>query len=270
MREEFATLVYENRKDQVCWQGYNLSESGTFDSFMTKDVAARLNDTEGSDQFQSHVRSLSLTGFGQSSLKAILDAQIPEERDWAASEALAEAWLSKEHGIIWPWNMDRDKRNANASLPGADLVGFVINGTQTRLALGEVKSSTENQYPPQVMAGRSKSSKKTPMGHQIDDLANNLSTIIQLLKWLCPRCMNTEFETPCKASLTLYFNSGNKAVSLFGVLIRDTAANELDLKGRGKALGAALRAPTSCHLLALYLPCKIVELPERIKGGDAS
>jgi len=270
VRKELATLVYENRKDQVCWQGYNLSDCDAFDLFMTRDVAARLNDAEGSSQFESHLRSLSLTGFGRESLEAILDATILEERDWAVSEALAEAWLSKEHDIIWPWNMDRDKRNANASLPGADLVGFVVDGTQTRLVLGEVKSSTEKQYPPQVMAGRSKSSKKTPMGHQIDDLANNLSTIIQLLKWLCPRCKNTEFKTLYNASCTLYFNSGNKAVSLFGVLIRDTAANELDLKGRGKTLGAALSAPTSCHLLALYLPCKIVELPERIKGGYAS
>ncbi|NCC61037.1 MAG: hypothetical protein EOM12_08860 [Verrucomicrobiae bacterium] len=56
-------------------------------------------------------------------------------------EALAEAWLEKEHKVIWPWNMERDKRNANASLPGADLVGFVENGSEIRLILGEVKSS---------------------------------------------------------------------------------------------------------------------------------
>lgn len=265
MSEALATLAYEDREEQVCWQGYNLSDNDAFDSFMTEDVAARLNDEEGSIEFKSHLRSLSLTGFGKSSLEAVLDADIPEERDWAVGEAFAEAWLREEHKIIWPWNMERDKRNANASLPGADLIGFVVNGSESRLVLGEVKSSTEKKHPPQVMSGRS-----GHIGHQIDNLANNLGTITQLLKWLCPRCKNTDFETLYTDSLTLYFNSGNKAVSLFGVLIRDTKFNELDLKSRGKALGRSLSAPTSCYLLALHLPCEIAVLPERVKGGAAS
>lgn len=265
MSKRLATLVYENQEQQVSWQGYDLSDNDAFDSFITKDVAARLNDEEGSIEFASHLRSLSLTGFGKSSLEAVLDAKIPEERDWAVGEAFAEAWLSQEHGVIWPWNMERDKRNASASLPGADLIGFVINGTELRLVLGEVKSSTEKKYPPQVMSGRS-----GHIGHQIDNLANNLGTITQLLKWLCPRCKNTEFEGLYNGSITLYLNSGNKAVSIFGVLIRDTKPNELDLKIRGKDLGNSLSAPTSCNLLALHLPCKIAELPERVNGGAAS
>ena len=265
MSKTLSTLAYENQEQQVCWQGYNLSGNTAFDTFMTEDVAARLNDEKGSREFESHLRGLSLTGFGKDSLEAILDSKNPEERDWAVGEALAEAWLSRKHEVIWPWNMERDKRNANASLPGADLIGFVVCGTDTRLVLGEVKTSTEKKYPPQVMSGRS-----GHLGHQIDNLANNLGTVNQLLKWLSPRCKHNEFEELYSASLTLYFNSGNKAVSLFGVLIRDTKANELDLKDRGKALGCSLNAPTSCHLLALHLPCKIAELPERVKGGDAS
>ena len=187
--KRLATLVYENQEQQVSWQGYDLSDNDAFDSFITKDVAARLNDEDGSIEFESHLRSLSLTGFGKSSLEAVLDARIPEERGWAVGEAFAEAWLSQEHGVIWPWNMERDKRNANASLPGADLIGFVVNGTESRLVLGEVKSSTEKKYPPQVMSCR-----RGHIGHQIDNLANNLGTITQLLKWLCPRCKKTEFE----------------------------------------------------------------------------
>jgi hypothetical protein len=263
--ESLATLVYEKREQQVCWQGYDLPDNDVFDSFITKDVAARLNDEEGSIEFKSHLRSLSLTGFGKSSLEAVLDAGVPEERDWAVGEAFAEAWLSEEHNVIWPWNMERDKRNTKASLPGADLIGFVVNETESRLVLGEVKSSTEKKHPPQVMSGRG-----GHIGHQIDSLANNLGTITQLLKWLCPRCKNTEFEGLYNASLTLYFNSGNKAVSIFGVLIRDTKPNELDLKSRGEALSCSLSAPTSCYLIALHLPCKIAALPERVKGGAIS
>lgn len=265
MNEGVAILAYEDREQEVCWQGYNLLDNDAFNSFMTENVAVRLNDEKGFSEFKSHLQSLSLTGFGKSSLAAVLEASIPEERDWSVSEALAEAWLNERYKVIWPWNMERDKRNANASLPGADLIGFLVKGTEYRLLLGEVKSSTEKKYPPQVMSGRS-----GHMGHQIDNLANNLGTISQILKWLFPRCKGTEFEPVCKASLTLYFNSGNKAVSLFGVLIRDTKANPLDLRGRGKALASVLNAPTSCHLLALHLPCKIAELPERVKGRGTS
>ena len=37
----------------------------------------------------------------------------------------------------FPWNSDRDKRTPKASLPGADLVGFIENGDEVVLVLGE-------------------------------------------------------------------------------------------------------------------------------------
>lgn len=265
MSQALATLNYQGEERQVRWQGHALSNGSAFGSFMQNDVAARLNDNEGTTEFESHLRSLPLTEFGSESLESVLNANSPEERDWAVGEALAEAWLEKEHQVIWPWNMERDKRNANASLPGADLVGFVRNGSETRLVLGEVKSSTEKKYPPQVMSGRN-----GHLGHQIDKLANDLEIINTLLNWLLPRCKNTDYETWFNAAVTLYFNSGNKAVTLFGVLIRDTTPNENDLNGRGKTLGESITSPTTCTLLGLYLPCKIAQLPEMVKGGGAS
>lgn len=265
MSEALATLVYEGQEKQVCWQGHRLTDNAAFDSFISNNVASRLNDEEGSNEFESHLRGLSLTGFGRESLEAILDADIPEERDWAVGEAIAEAWLNNKHNVVWPWNMERDKRNPKASLPGADLVGFIQRDTEVHIALGEVKTSGEEKYPPQVMSGRSGG-----MTHQIDNLAKNLGTIYQLLKWLWPRCKTTNFESYYTASVAAYFNSGNKAVSLFGVLIRDTQANELDLKNRGKSLGRSIDSPTCCTLIALYLPCAIAELPDKVKGGESS
>lgn len=264
MSQALATLSYQGEERQVRWQGHALSNGSAFGSFMQNDVAARLNDEEGTTEFESHLRSLSLTEFGSESLETVLNANSPEERDWAVGEAMAEAWLEKEHQVIWPWNMERDKRNANASLPGADLVGFVRNGSETRLVLGEVKASKQEQFPPNVLYGRS------GMIHQIDKLAADLKVINTLLKWLLPRCKNTDYETYFNAAVTLYFNSGNKAVTLFGVLIRDTTPNENDLNGRGKTLGETITSPTTCTLLGLYLPCKIAQLPEMVKGGGAS
>ncbi len=157
--------------------------------------------------------------------------------------------------------MERDKRHPNASLPGADLIGFRSEGGDTRLVLGEVKSSTDANTPPGVMNGRS------GMIHQIDNLANDLSRICQLLKWLLHRCKGTENENLFDKAVKLFFNSGNKAITLIGVLIRDTQPNERDLRPRGQTLAKKLQNPTLCHLMAIYLPCAIADLPSRLQGG---
>jgi hypothetical protein len=258
MTSTIAALRYQNQEGPVSWQGYRMCDGESFDSFICDEVASRLYDSEELDDIKSHLRGLSLTGFGKDSLEKVLDASIPESRDWAVGEAIAEAWLSRGHGVIWPWNMERDKRNPYASLPGADLIGFINQGSETRIVLGEVKTSGETKYPPQVMTGRS------GMKHQIDNLATDLNLINQLIRWLWPRCKKTDYESQFNASVKLYFNSGNKAVALFGILIRDTQANELDLKTRGQALGRTLSSPTKCNLIALYLPCSITELPGKV------
>lgn len=257
-----VTIIYEGQEGQIIWRGVSMEAHDGFDTFMTNDVASRLHDKEGSTEFEAHLRSLASTGFTQNNLNAILAAEVPEERDWAVGEAMAEAYLSREHKITWPWNMERDKRNPNASLPGADLIGFEVEGENARLVLGEVKTSTDANTPPGVMNGRS------GMTHQIDNLANNLSLIYQLLKWLLPRCKGTKHELSFNRATKCLLESENKAIALFGVLIRDTQPNELDLQARGRTLAGSLQDPTTCHLIAIYLPCAIAHLPSRVLGGE--
>jgi len=43
-----------------------------------------------------------------------------------------------------------------------------------------------------------------------------------------------------------FFNSGNKAVALFGLLIRDTAINEKDISNMGTSLREKFCLPTTC------------------------
>lgn len=265
MTLSFVNIEYNGGHSCVSWQGLSLHDGDDLNAFMRREVANRLHDTPGRDEFRSHLRGLALTGMGKDSLEAVLNAEIPEERDWAVGEALAEALLIRSHGVVFPWNMERDKRNAKGSLPGADIVGFLPLDSGFRLALGEVKTSGEKKYPPQVMSGRS-----GHLGHQIDNLAKNMGTIYQLLKWLHPRCKGTVHQDAFDQSVSFYLNSGNKAASLFGVLIRDTVPNKLDLQGRGNALGGTVVHPASCELIAVYLPCKIADLPGMIEEGGAS
>ena len=217
-------LAYSNTQNAISWNGIQLANGVEFDAFMADEVASRLHDEVGKADFAAHLNSLASTGFAQENLQAILAAEHPEERDWAVGEALAEAWLSREHGVVWPWNMERDKRTPQASLPGADLVGFVTQGSETRLALGEVKSSSDSRTPPNVMTGRS------GMTHQLESLATDMGLLYTLIRWLQPRCRGNSSEPLFNAAVGLLFQTGNKAMTLFGVLVRDTPPDELDLR----------------------------------------
>ena len=148
------SLAYDEQDGSTSWLGVGLAAGDEFDSFMAASVAARLHVLSGFADFSAHLSGLAATGFGLTSLQAILDAEHSEERDWAIGEALAEAWLTRDHGVVWPWNMALDKRTPNASLPGPDLIGFVSQADKVRLVLGEVKSSSHAATPPGVMTGR--------------------------------------------------------------------------------------------------------------------
>jgi len=258
-----ATISYEGRDHQVSWHGVSMEDGERFNAFLNNEVASRFYDEEGTAEFEAQLRGLVNTGFARDSLGAILAAESPGQHNWAVGEAMAEAYLSHEHNISWPWNMDRDKRNPNASLPGADLVGFKIEGEDVRLVLGEVKTSTDANTPPGVMNGRN------GMTHQIDKLASDLSLVSRILRWVFCRCKGTEYEASFNAAIGLFLNSGNKAIALFGVLIRDTQPNERDLQARGQTLAKTLQDPTTCHLIAIYLPFAIADLLSRVSGGGA-
>jgi hypothetical protein len=245
--------------------GHSAQAGDQLNSFLSGPVATRLDDSTASEEMRSHLRGLSLTQMGQTALEEVLTAEVPEDRDWAAGEALAEAVLEEHHEVVLPWNTERDKRNPFASLPGADVVGLQRDGNTHRLAFGEVKCSSEDACPPQVMSGRSGG-----MGHQIDAIANDLGIICQLLKWLLPRVKGTVHEAAFNQACTRYFDSRLRDVALFGVLVRDRTAREGDLAARGRHLGERLRAPTVCSLIALYLPWAIGQLPDAIRAGGAA
>lgn len=255
--------VYQCTEGCVSWYGHCADDGDELDAFLQGPVAARLNDTQGHESLVEHLQGLSLTGMGQEALQRVLAAEVPETRAWAAGEALAEAMLEEQHGVTFPWNHERDKRNPFASLPGADVVGFQQDSGSHRLALGEVKSASEAKSPPQVMRGRS------GMTHQLDTLATDLTMIWQLLKWLLPRVKGTKHEAAFDAACTRYLNSGHRDLVLFGVLVRDQKPDANDLQKHGKALARRLQSPSCCELMALYLPWPLVDLPAHIGQGGA-
>lgn len=257
----FADVTYIESDTCVSWYGEKFHDGKEFATFLRKQVKARLDDDVGEENFQNCLRGLEMTGMGKSCLEEVLNAKVPESRAWAMGEALAEAWLIECCKIEFPWNTERDKRNPSASLPGADLVGFQKTGDEFHLVLGEVKTSSEDKSPPHVMLGRS------GMAHQLDNIANDLGLVVTLLSWLYHRTYGGVYEQAFKSSCTNYFNSQERDITLFGILIRDTVPNKQDLFGRGQSLRRKLSAPTKCHLIALYLPWDIEQLGIHIHEG---
>ena len=265
MSLDFLHQHYEDSDTCVSWQGIGLLDGETCIDFFLNDVKQRLEDTEGKQEFEDHLRGLALTGMAKDCLESFLSVGEVEPLDWAVGEALAEAYLIKKYNIIFPWNMEREKRNIHASTAGADIVGFVEKDGNFSLVFGEVKTSSEIKFPPQVITGRS------GLYHQLDSLAHELAKIRQLLLWLLPRIKTSGiFVEAYNKACGAFFSSQFKSITLFGILIRDTPPNLNDLASRGQKLRNTLTLPTQCHLIALHLPFTIEDLVKRVNSGGVA
>lgn len=176
----------------------------------------------------------------------VLNSPAPEP--WAVGEGLAEALLQRDHAAIWPWNTTRDKRTPKASLPGADLVGFVKESDRIFVLFGEVKTSSDDSAPPNVVYG------KSGLIHQLEKLVGSIDDQWTLLQWLHARCIDSEQVAMYKQAVQRFVASRGKDIRLFGCLMRDTSPNQLDLKARAESLSATIQVPTNVQLLAWYFP----------------
>lgn len=212
------------------------------------------------DEVQADLDALAETGMSKEALARVLKGAEKQPLAWEVGEAFAECMLSQKHGAEWPWNMQRDKRTPRASLPGADIIGFLKREGRTILLLGEVKSSSQGTAPPSVLIGRG------GMIHQLDTLANDIRIHCSLITWLHPRCKHSECWTMFQEAIRAYLKSNGRDIALFGILIRDTQPNEMDLRNRAVALGKVVVSPTSVELNAWYLPCRIDDLVRFLDG----
>ncbi|MCI0485980.1 MAG: hypothetical protein L0229_05210 [Blastocatellia bacterium] len=178
-------VCFSGSRTCVFWQGNRVTSRDEFAIYLRSTVRGRLIDDEHRIPFESDLRALATTDMASDTLRQLLSFE-PSKEPWEVGEALAECLLEEEYSVKWPWNMERDKRAPKASLPGADLIGFIRQNDESSLLIGEVKTSNDSSAPPQVLYGRS------GMIHQLDRLASNLEIHWQLIKWLHVRCKNTD------------------------------------------------------------------------------
>lgn len=253
-----SAVCYSGRATSASWEGRHVANSKQFKRFMREVVGPRLADDSSS--FEPYIRGLATTGVATEFVERLLMA-VPEPEGWEAGEALAECALQQDSGreVHWPWNTVRDRRTPRASLPGADLVGFYREDDSVLLLFGEVKTSSDANTPPGVMNGG------TGMAWQLEQSATRLDIQHALLKWLRSRCQSEPYRDLYEQAVGRYLKSEGKELLLVGILIRDTAPSELDLKSRGQVLSKKLGKPTRIELIAWYLPVPIAEWPKLLK-----
>lgn len=253
---------YSGSQNSAQWRGHVVPDEGQFRAYLTDRVKARVEDNDGDAPFAAELRGMATTGMQTGFVEELLRA-VPEEKSWAIGEALAECVLADDENreICWPWNLVRDRRTPRASLPGADLVGFYKEDEVVLLLFGEVKTSSDQNTPPNVMNGSG------GMTWQLKDEATRLDIQHALLKWLRARCVSTEHRRLYRAAVERYVRSLGKEILLVGILLRDTAPNELDVTARAKSLAGSLGSPTRIEISAWYLPIPIKNWPALLHGG---
>ena len=257
-----SQVRYAGVEGAVHWEGRVVEGADGFEQYLREVVRPRVADADSS--FASEVRGLATTGMETKFVERLLNA-VPNPEGWEVGEALAECALRDEPGrsVVWPWNTVRDRRTPRASLPGADLVGFYRDEDKVVLLFGEVKTSSDANAPPGVMNGGS------GMAWQLYESATRLDIQHALLKWLHSRCQSDPYRDLYRRAVSRYLASEGKELLLFGVLIRDTKPNELDLKSRASMLALRLLQPTCTELIAWYLPVPISAWPASLQEAGS-
>ncbi len=227
--------------------GLGLSWSGAeLDAAIVGGVADVVFDNEGAADIAAILASVAETEFEQTELARVL-ANPDKIEDWRVGEAIAETWLSDHRSCTFPWPDGRDERKSGSSLPGADLVGFQADGSGDRFVFGEVKTSAENNYPPQAMYGR------TGLKQQLEDLRDQVEIRRDLVKYLGHRAGTAAWRPRYEAASKRYL-ANTSDVQLFGVLVRDVEPHEDDVRIRVDKLAVDCPEGTGIELLAIYLP----------------
>ena len=174
------TTVFTGSQATCRWTGRVWTEAEVV--AMSADITERAHDLTFEGDIAGKLKDLASTGASAEWLTGFLGEAISRELlPWQVGEAIAETILENSHGVVFPWNHRRDERNPRASLPGADLVGISDEPQGCRLVFGEVKSSSDVNSPPGVVAGRS------GMVQQLERLLNDEKLRFSLIKWLFAR-----------------------------------------------------------------------------------
>jgi hypothetical protein len=232
------------------------------DDALTAEVSDIIHDLSGREVLTEIIEGIEGTGFDDSQIKSFLNSSLSPE-DWRVGEALAQAFLTVHRACSFPWPASRDLRNPVSSPAGTDLVGFAQDATGYIFAFGEVKTSTEQKWPPSLIYGRH------GLKQQLEDLRDSIEHKDALVRYLGLHSLNASWMDQFKQAFKHYASSKTN-VAIFGLLIRDVTPSIDDLSARTKSLANGCPQDSRIELIAIYLPLgAIPTLSKRCKKGGA-
>ncbi|MEQ8554575.1 MAG: hypothetical protein RIC06_15120 [Cyclobacteriaceae bacterium] len=251
-------VVYEHKETASRnYQGVILEEPECRDNIKGA-VKDNLTDREQRNELLDSLKTLkSDTGF-ETNDQLLADIQALENEEvniqnFRIGEAYAEIVLEENFHCRFHWNELRDARNPKGNKTGADLVGFIEVDGQILFLFGEVKTSSENANPPQVMTYQD------GMENQLCDLCDQPDKRRILISYLQNKARLFEdghqFKEDFNASVKTYY-SAQGSYQLVGVLVRDTDPVEEDVSESYHRIKDKILEPTGLKLLALYVPVK--------------
>lgn len=248
---------FHSEHDHIQVIGYLAASEAACRRYFRERVAGKVAESDGTEELRSHLIELGATGFDLSALAEQVEAS-PRAKDWEVGEAFAEVVLEDEHGALFPWPTAFDKRSPKASLQGPDLVGFHRKAAP-RFVFGEVKSTSEQRVPPQVVHSGDHCLKD-----QMQRLCHSSSLRQTLIEYLLVRTKETAWEEAFNEALENYASDD---LWLAGVLVSGgREPNEADLTRICAEIGHK-GGKTDVSLLGFYLPFPKADWPELIAEG---
>lgn len=244
LKEEYACTIDNN----IEYEGFSFIEN-KFEEYLQVRVKDRFNDTEWSEELASV--AIELSGFSDENFKEIFTKR-EIGNNWRIGETIAECILEDKYCARFHYNNSRDAKNMKANDTGADLVGFCDVDNNTYFLFGEVKTSSDENIPPQVLYG------KTGMVKQLEDLKNYSEKRHDLVRWIFGKAIISKglFLEDCRKAISLY-GKNDENVQLIGVLVRDTIPNKRDLDSRAKSLHNNLPDQMKVKLISIYSGLKM-------------
>ena len=225
-----------------------------YKELLKNEVKDKLLDTPQRNEMLSILEGLKTeTGFEKSEtlladIQFLLNNSV-EVQDFRIGEAFAEVCLEKHFNCRFYWNELRDARNPKGNKTGADLVGFIEIENEILFLFGEVKTSSEQKSPPQVMTN------PTGMENQLKDLFKDQNKRLILISYIQNKMglSNNSFKDDFNSAIKNYYKQNSSKYMLYGILVRDTEVNENDIKVSYNKLKNEILDPIGLKLLAIYV-----------------
>ncbi|MCA8225096.1 MULTISPECIES: hypothetical protein [Burkholderia] len=236
---------YKSAEAGVAYLGLCVADEADCIDWLKGPVRKRAYDAEEVAALNDFMR---VEGFDDTALHAALMAPDEQLSENDIGEAMAELALQSQLQAIWPTNRRRDMRSVRASLPGADIVGFIpLDDGGYRFLFAEVKTSSDLKVPPAVMYGNK------GLEYQLCTLATDWRVLRRLLSYTYSRVRETSLMPVWREAFKRLADEFPTGAELVGVLVRDTTPQAKDVAHHAGALSGKLPNVDCVSLLALYI-----------------